>query len=266
MTQLQQVIAELTLHLLHEYPADQWLMTDPATYAFFKERALKKKLLQAKSNPPPPLQAILTSLSVDQPLPVVSKAPAYAPSPASQPVGARHSTPSALNTAAAKTAPPLTKPPLNNTETPKPQPMQRSFQLSGPPAPILNTTDPDALKSLLAQVAPKLVLRSAPASKEELVVLPQVLILCPANTPASHRTVLENLCKAISRTWLPCEVVDPLLPATQELLARPLKLVVAEGTLESDLPFLSIPSIAALLVNPQEKIALWKELTARLAS
>ncbi len=233
MSQLRQLAAQIQLHLLDEYSSDQWLMTDSATYAFFKERALKgKPMPQNKPSiapipTPPPIQEPQKK-EPQKELPKIASTPAFKPIPA---------------------------------DAPSPT---KSFQLTAP-SPTFTPSDPGALKALLAQVAPKLTIRDTPATKEELTILPQVLILCPPTTPQSHRVVLDNLCKAITRTWVPCEVVDPTVPRTQELLSTSLKLVLAEGETTIHAPFLSIPSIEALLQNPQEKIALWKELTARLA-
>ncbi len=228
MSELQSLIAQIQLHLLNEYPADEWLMTDSAAYTFFKERAAKKKTAPTAISAP---QAVVPP-----------------PTPAATP----KVPPSSLKQEAEK-------PPVK-----EPEPIRKTFQLASLPPPT--TTDANALKSLLAQVAPKLTLRDDPASKEELVKPPEVLILCPSNAPEGHRAVLNNLCGAISRTWVPCQVLDSSLPAVQQLLATPLKLVLAEGTLETSSPFLSIPSIQGLVENPQHKIALWKELASRLSS
>ncbi len=235
MSHFRQLVAQLQLHLLQEYPADQWLMTDATTYNFFKERAMSKKPLVPKPEQPP-----------------IQQIPSRAPPAVKQPP--------------APSIAPQAKPVVIAVEPPKPEPQtpSRSFQLT-PQAPPITATDPSALRSLLAQVAPKLVIRDLPPTEEELVIPPQVLILCPQNTPASHRAVLDNLCKAISRTWVPCQVIDPTSPEGEKLLASSLKLVVAEGDASGNAPFLSIASIEALLLDPQNKIALWKELAARLA-
>lgn len=235
MSHFRQLVAQLQLHLLQEYPADQWLMTDATTYNFFKERAMSKKPLVLKPEQPPTRQI------PPKGLPAVQQPP-----------------PSSIA--------PQTKPAIKAVEPPKPEPQtpSRSFQLT-PQAPPTPAADPSALRSLLAQVAPKLVIRDLPATEEELVIPPEVLILCPQNTPASHRAVLDNLCKAISRTWVPCQVIDPASPEGGKLLAFSLKLVLAEGDVPGNAPFLSIASIEALLLDPQNKIALWKELAARLA-
>lgn len=235
MSHFRQLVAQLQLHLLQEYPADQWLMTDATTYIFFKERAMSKKPLVPKPEQPP-VQQIPSRAA-----PAVKQPPAPSIAPQAKPV-------------------------VIAVEPPKPEPQtpSRSFQLT-PQAPPNPATDPSALRSLLAQVAPKLVIRDLPATEEELVIPPQVLILCPQNTPASHRAVLDNLCKAISRTWVPCQVIDPTSPEGEKLLASSLKLVLGERAASGNAPFLPIASIEALLLDPQNKIALWKELAARLA-
>ena len=237
MSHLRQLAAEIQLHLLEEYSTDQWLMTDSATYSFFKERALKGK--------PMPMPSTATPTQPPKETPKepakIASTPIRAPTPSASPV-----------------------PPTPPVPVPSSPPPSKAFQLTAP-APAFTPSDPGALKTLLAQVAPKLTIRDTPATKEELTILPQVLILCPSTTPQNHRVVLENLCKAITRTWVPCEVVDPTMPRTQELLSTSLSWYSSEGDASLNAPFLSIPSIEALLQNPQEKIALWKELTARLA-